>query len=364
MLSTINFNFMKKVLFLSAIIAVALMGCKKQSKLDFEDITTTSNLSGYIYYNAGAHIEKGAFIQVSMPAADKELLVKVPYGAYSAGAEGYKIYNVKTNAEGKYAIDLPVGKLDCKGICIEVVPFMAPYSSIDSQNKLQEIDALYGDQISNLSLSLGVPTYVNVCTIDPDWSKMPEDQTRSQKVTIKGIVKAAYEKNTDNVITRDYKNLGDASVKLTIKKSGDSRTLVYNTTTDDNGDFVFDTELFNSWVLGTDDVSIFVEVAPLVCAFKHYYQERESSTEGWGEYTSQSNIQGYYSSATKYDNLDAGSLLVAKQLGEITMSTFTPEDITLVKGLGYEIDMDKSEGFRKYRSNNVMYWEEGPYFYY
>ena len=269
---------MKKVLLFSALVSLVLMGCQKQTKFDFEDITTTSNLSGYIYYNAGYHSENGTFIQVTMPVTDKDIVVKVPYSSYSAGAQGFKMYNLKTDASGKYSLDIPVAATDCQGIIIDVLPFIAPYSSLNSQNKLQEVDAFYEGQISNITVSLSKPTVVPVYAINPDYSKLPQDQTRDQKVTIKGKVEVAYEKKTGDdgyySINKAYKSHANAQIKATVTNNNDARTLIFNTTTNDEGQYTLNLDLYNSWKLGTDGVSVSIEVAPLVTDITHYYQKK------------------------------------------------------------------------------------------
>lgn len=356
---------MKKVFLFSAIVSLVLMGCKEQTKFDFEDITTKSNLSGYIYYDAGYHSEKGIYIQTTVPASDKDLVVKVPYSSYSAGAQGFKMYNIKTNSEGQYSLDIPVAAKDCQGIVIDVLPFVAPYSSLNSQNKLQEVDAFYVGQVTDISVSLNKPTVVPVYTVKRDESRLPQDQTRAQKVTVKGQVKAAYEKKMEDKISKEYKNYEKAQIKATVTNSNDSRRLIFNTTTDSEGQYTLDLDLYNSWKLGTDNVIVSIEVLPLVTDITHYYQRKDDGV--WNdEYRSQS-VHGYYPTTTTSLSLDAASLLITVQASPMYIYSFIPESVETIYGLGYEIDLAKdadNETYKKYRCNNPMGWTTGPYFYY
>lgn len=360
---------MKKVFLFSALVALVLMGCQKQTKLDFEDITTTSRLSGYIYYNAGYHSENETYIQVTMPATDKDLVVKVPYSSYSAGAQGVKTYNIKTDAKGQYSLDIPVGATDCQGIAIDILPFIGLYSSLNSQNELQEVDAFYEGQITNIALSASKPTIVPVYTLNPDPSKLPQDQTRAQKVIVKGQVKAAYEKKTEDdglyIVSKDYKNLANAPIKAVVKNNTDSRSLIFNTTTNSDGQYTFELDLFNSWVLGTDNVSVSIEVSPLVTDITHFYQRKDNIDEPWSDnYYSQS-VHGYYPAVNTSLSLDAASLLVTVQASPLTLYSFVPESVETIYGLGYDIDIAKTADgstYKKYRSNNPMGWIYGPHF--
>lgn len=360
---------MKKVLLFSALVSLVLMGCQKQTKFDFEDITTKSNLSGYIYYNAGYHAENGTYIQATMPASNKDLVVKVPYSSYSADAPGFKMYNIKTNGKGQYSLDIPVVATDCQGIVIDILPFVAPYSSLNAQNKLQEVDAFYEGKITNISVSLSKPTVVPVYTVSPDPSRLPQDQTRAQKVTVKGQVKAAYEKKTEDeglfIISKEYKNYENAQIKATVTNSNDSRTLIFNTTTDSEGQYTLNLDLYNSWVLGNENIIVSIQVLPLVTDITHYYQRKNDDV--WSdEYYSQS-VHGYYPAKSTSLNLDAASLLVTAYASTLTVSSFVPELLENIYGLGYEIDMAKDadgKTYKKYRCNNPMGWTTGPYFYY
>lgn len=354
---------MKKVFLFSAIVSLVLMGCKEQTKFDFEDITTKSNLSGYIYYDAGYHSEKGIYIQTTVPASDKDLVVKVPYSSYSAGAQGFKMYNIKTNSEGQYSLDIPVAAKDCQGIVIDVLPFVAPYSSLNSQNKLQEVDAFYEGQVTDISVSLNKPTVVPVYTIDPDKSRLPKDQTRAQKVTIKGQVKAAYEKKTENEgqysVSKEYKILPEAQIKATVKNNNDARTLIFNTTTNSDGQYTLDLDLYNSWNLGTENVTVSIEVLPLVTDITHYYQRKDNIDDYWSEnYYSQS-VRGYYPKTSMSLSLDAASLLITVQASPMYIYSFIPESVETIYGLGYDIDYAKTADgitYKKYRSDNPMNW--------
>lgn len=362
---------MKKVFLFSALVALVLMGCQKQTKLDFEDITTTSKLSGYIYYNAGYHSENGTYIQVTTPASDKDIVVKVPYSSYSAGAQGFKTYNIKTDEKGQYSLDIPVGATDCQGIAIDILPFIGLYSSLNSQNKLQEVDAFYEGQITNIALSANKPTVVPVYTLNPDPSRLPQDQTRAQKVIIKGQVKAAYEKKTGDdglyTVGKDYTTLANAPIKAVVNNNNDSRTLIFNTTTDNDGQYTFELDLYNSWILGTDIVTASIEVSPFVTDITHFYQRKDNIGEAWSDnYYSQS-VHGYYPAVNTSLSLDAASLLVTVQASTLTLYSFIPESIETIYGLGYDIDMVKTadeETYKKYRCSNPMNWACGPYFYY
>ena len=74
---------MKKSFFLAAFAAaLALVGCQKQSELDFDDIKTKATVQGYVYIDLGYIQEGTGFAKLNKPAEGVAVAVKVDYQKY------------------------------------------------------------------------------------------------------------------------------------------------------------------------------------------------------------------------------------------------------------------------------------------
>lgn len=98
---------MKKIFFLSVLVAMVLTGCK-QSALNLEDVEETVTISGVLTYEK--QVRSGSsYDNQATPLANNEILVRINGGSYSQNSSSYKYFSTKTDYNGKYSINIPVG---------------------------------------------------------------------------------------------------------------------------------------------------------------------------------------------------------------------------------------------------------------
>ena len=126
---------MKKSLFMMALGAiVALTSCQpEQSQLDFNNVSETATVQGYVYINQGYTQDGATFVAKSVPAAGCGVLVKVPYTAYDAdAADGYKYFEAECNEQGFYQIQVPVGQKAISGVKVYTRPLVGKYNDLEN----------------------------------------------------------------------------------------------------------------------------------------------------------------------------------------------------------------------------------------
>ena len=99
---------MKKSFFLAAFAAaLALVGCQKQSELDFDDIKTKATVQGYVYIDLGYIQEDTGSAKLNKPAEGVAVAVKVDYQKYDKDAAGgQKFFEAVCDANGFYKVEI------------------------------------------------------------------------------------------------------------------------------------------------------------------------------------------------------------------------------------------------------------------
>ena len=112
---------MKKKLFLAALVALTLIGCEqKQSEMVLDGSVKTATITGKVTWNPNGQL---------IAADSVEVRAVVPNNEYSAGAAGLKQFAaVRTDKDGNYTIELPVGQITINNVQVEAVPFLADYT--------------------------------------------------------------------------------------------------------------------------------------------------------------------------------------------------------------------------------------------
>ena len=120
---------MKKHFLLFAAIAVALVGCKKQSELSLDNIKDVATISGYVSYSTGQYAEENNYsTEVTAPAAGRMVYVDIPYSAYSSGATGTKTFTTVVDSLGHYTLSIPVPSVGVSGASLRFEEFTAEQS--------------------------------------------------------------------------------------------------------------------------------------------------------------------------------------------------------------------------------------------
>ena len=148
---------MKKSLLMMALGAiVALTSCQpEQSQLDFNDVTETATVQGYVYINQGYTQDGATFVAKSVPAAGCGVLVKVPYTAYDAdAAAGDKFFEAECNEFGFYQIQIPVGQAPISGVKVYTRPIVAKYYDLEN-GKIVEKNASYPEVSTPVEVERG-----------------------------------------------------------------------------------------------------------------------------------------------------------------------------------------------------------------
>ena len=353
---------MKKCLLMMAIGAiVALTSCHEQSQLDFGAVTGTATVQGYVYINKG-YIQDGAnYVVKSLPATDCEVLVKVPYKKYDPqAADGDKFFEGVCDANGFYSIEVPVGQAAITGVKVYTRPLVDKYYDLVN-DAIVETDASYPEASATVDIERGkVYTAANIYLTKDVQSPI---LTRSQVVTLKGSVKEVYEKKVyadpDNT---DKGHWGEADtrsatqqVELVVTFTNadySAEKIVYNITTDIEGDYNLSANLYDMWDVAKTTVKVEAK-AYLVEEFTHYY-DKWNKEESKFESTSQK-IAGYYNSGNATQTLKEGDLLIGTKMKDIVL-TFVP-DYANYKIFGIEnYDIDYVDGQWTYKSKNPLGW--------
>ena len=122
----------------AACVALFTLGCsKEQTSMSVNDIQGRVKIVGSLSYNEGQTFENGQFKEVIKPAADTRVFIKVSNASLSptSTANGYTTYEVVTDSEGKYEIEVPATE---KREGTEIV--VQPQSFIGKRTILESFD--------------------------------------------------------------------------------------------------------------------------------------------------------------------------------------------------------------------------------
>ena len=340
---------------------VALTSCHEQSQLDFGAVTSTATVQGYVYINKG-YIQDGAnYVVKSLPAADCEVLVKVPYKKYDPqAAEGDKFFEGVCDANGFYLIEVPVGQAAITGVKVYTRPLVDKYYDLVN-DAVVETEASYPEASTTVDIERGkVYTAANIYLTKGVQSPI---MTRSQVVVLKGSVKENYDKkvyqdpeNTDKGFWGEAdRRSATQQVELVVTITNtacSTEKIVYNLTTDIEGDYNLSANLYDTWDVAKTKVEVEAK-AYLVAELTHYYDKWNKEESKW-ESTSQK-IAGYYNSGKVEKTLKDGDLLIGAKMPDLNL-TFVP-DYANYKIFGINnYDIDYVDEQWTYKSKNPLGW--------
>ena len=353
---------MKKSIFMMAILAIAaLTSCQKeQSQLDFEGVEGKAVVQGYVYIDKGYMQDGSNYVVKSLPAAGCEVLVKVPYAKYDAdAAAGDKFFEGVCDANGFYTIEVPVGQAAITGVKVYTRPLVDKYYDLIN-GSIVETEASYPEASASVEIERGkVYTAANIYLAKDVQSPI---LTRSQAVVLKGAVKETYE--AKKYIDPEDKDKGyyaiadkraaskKVNLVVTITNSEfSSEEIVYNITTDAEGNYNLSANLYDVWDVAKTKVEI--ESQAYLAELTHYYQFWNEDDSEW-VYKTQT-VAGYFDSKKVSKTLASGDLLIGAKLADHVL-VFTPDYASVkIYGIGNE-DIDKVDSKTVYKSWNPLSW--------
>ncbi len=360
---------MKKTkFFLGAAMAAVLClwtGCREeQSEMTLDVIEGRATIQGRVMYDQGARQEEDAILDGAnmAPASGITITVKIPYGDYKSGSDGKKLFTATTDANGNYSITFPVTS---KGVeaTIDALPFYASHGTLNndgtvttSDNVLFNVlDFIDGDKFSV------EPGDIEVANIEIKPTTTEDQPKRNQSINIKGkvVYMGEVRKETAGVETYVQDEIVSANSQIKITLSGtdpDKKQpdIIYNLTTDGNGEYSLTALFYEVWEYSDVEVTAKVEASYAAAdsekAFKHYFQEAGSST--WLN----QKLSGVYSEQkSPVQAASSNNKFIALKIATIQQE-FTPEDYSIIRGIGNP-DVDEDEdGIPLYKKNNPMGW--------
>lgn len=356
---------MKKTILFGMLAVTTLMftACKdkEQSEMTLDSIQGRATIQGRVMYDQGALQEEDAILDgVNLtPAKEVTVMVKVPYSSYNENSDGNAIYSAKTDANGNYSISVPVGSVSIEAV-VDVLPFYAPYGTYENGVINTVESALFNEVIFSSSSSVSVDQG-DITIVDAEVSpNLPDVQPgRNKTLAVTGKVYYTGEVHEVDEYEEVFYVRGEIKcpnkpVKITLSKGDDN--IIYNITTDENGEFTLTARFYDDWSYD-NDFSLKAEVkasyvqADSENAFRHFVKSAVTN-----EWLSPQRLAGVYKQATDdvWIESDSEFLPVSVELGQ----TFVPEDFSIIRGIGNpDVDKDK-DGNQIYlmNYNDPMGW--------
>ena len=355
---------MRRNLLVAAFAALALVGCQKQSELNFDDISTKATVQGYVYIDQGYVADGSGFAKLSKPADGVAVAVKVDYTAYDKDAAGgQKLFEATCDANGFYQVEIPVGQKAISGMSVYTRPFIGKYYDIVNY-AIMEMEVSYPEASTSVEIEQGKVFTAQNITITKDVEK--PILTRNQIVTISGKVVEQYEKkeykdpsNPDlgyTAVTGTRDATKPVSLVVTVYdpySSSDDRELIFNITADKDGAYSFEANLYDSWDIS--DLMVEVEAKSYLNTVDHYYYKYDSDEKNYVRKSQE--VNGYFKSNYVDKNMSDGDLLIGCVLSDLPMK-FVPDYAKQdIYGIGNpNIDTYDAKGNLLYKSENPLNW--------
>lgn len=232
--------------------AVLMTSCtEEQSSFNINSIPDSGVIEGVVTYNQGTKLVDGKFVYDYKPCADLKMVALVENSSYGSDLSGTTRYDLTTDAEGKYSLEVPalVGK-DVR-VTFYTYSFRGTRSVIKIENnKLVTIEepVVYAGRNTATVTANGVE-YSNFSCVETSVDRPVTGFT--EYASVKGrlgqnaykYTKGDYKKNyNDEIIGRENSTIeavfvGAPNTDLILNVDYDGQAFVYNTTTDANGNY-------------------------------------------------------------------------------------------------------------------------------
>lgn len=304
---------------LATVALVAASCTEEQSSLNIGDMPSKAIINGTISYSEGTILTEGKFQELIKPAANKKIDILLNNSSYKNEAEGNTLYKtIKTNAQGRYSIEIPVPVDGDITVCVRPHDFQGEFNSVKrDNNELKEVKdtVFFSAEEATVAISSRdikvqnftfnsfetqdqIELYKTHVTLNGVIGKRMEKYYKPELVKIQGEdkpeMKAPYR--------RTYFD-GAANANLMVNITYNNNTRLYNCTTDANGKFSLNIPVIEF----PCEISYSIEAIPFKSDYTFYEQIEKEWTkediEEWhnnyiGEpysydYTSKA-LKGYY----------------------------------------------------------------------
>ena len=236
--------FMKQKLFGAAsLVAFILFGAscsnQEQSEFNLDSVQQQVTISATVTYSTGVDVNATSYSIVnSKPAAGRKVFIEVPYNQFKTGAEGSKIYETITDANGKFSIAIPTKSEGINNVKVrmeEFTDFYRTYDKMDENGK-----PVFKTELKKYTFTLNLPILKPNATEFPNEIeyvpvKIDVDQF-DESVTLTGqinlAVETAFQKGTFNPANK-------ANVEFSVIYDATTNPLpfTFGTTTDAQGNY-------------------------------------------------------------------------------------------------------------------------------
>lgn len=356
---------MKKSFFLAAFAAaLALVGCQKQSELDFDDIKTKATVQGYVYIDLGYIQEGTGFAKLNKPAEGVAVAVKVDYQKYDKDAAGgQKFFEAVCDANGFYQVEIPVGQEAISGMNVYTRPFVGKYYDLVN-GAIQEVEVSFTEESTSVDIESGkVFTAANmIVTKDVEKPIL----TRNQKVKVSGKIVEKFEKkeyvDKENPDKGYYGVVGTNNATQTVTLVAtftntdtkfNGQELIYNLTTGAGGAYELTADLYDAWDINKTEVKI--EAKSYLNKISHYYEKYDDDDKKYISKTQE--VSGYFERGEVQKPLSDGSLLIGCVVSDLVVEFVPDYAKETIYGIGNpDIDKTNDKGIIIYKSNNPLGW--------
>lgn len=130
-------NYKKMLLAAGAVVMLA--SCSEdQTEFNIDSVPGRAKISGTIVYNEGTTIENNRFSYNYKPLASHEVILEVPNSYYKQNAGGTNVFSTKTDANGKYAFDIPATNQSGSGT-ITIRPFEGTTTTVKNVDQKPQV---------------------------------------------------------------------------------------------------------------------------------------------------------------------------------------------------------------------------------
>ena len=349
---------MRKI-FLVALATLALVGCRQQSQLDFENVAGKAVVQGHVYVDRGFKQDGNTYVVVNEPAEGCEVVVKVPYKRYDAdAADGDKLFTAVCDANGFYTIEIPVGQAAITGAQVYTRPFVGTYYGMVN-GQVMETTASFPETSTAVDIENGKTFVAANMVVSKDVTT--PIFSRQQVVTVSGQIAQNYEKKNwidpedmdkGYTVSDDVQNATKAvELQLTFFHSSSAEALVYNVTTNETGAYSLAVNLYDMWDINT--VGVNVVVKSYLNEMTHYYKKYDEDEKKFLDKSQV--VSGYFAGTDITESLSDGDKLIGHMFPKLALDFVPDYAKETIYGIG-NTAIDMKDGKIIYTSSNVLGW--------
>ena len=308
------------------IIAAVMTSCQKeQSELHLDSLQSKAVITGTVEYVVGDYKLDDAIISgYKLPAAGQTVMVTVPTSDYADQASGKQYFEVTTDENGNYTVEIPVG-VESLSATVTVLPFHAQKDF--AQNDLTVVsipDALYNN-VTDRNLTLEQKKIYTADLVVSSDEELPVAFDQEIEIKGKASVESWVRDSEVDASAYDYYKAGtsplertEVEIKVEISTRGEvETTMAVIASTDSNGEYSAIVKLPTDCWDKTTEITASIE-ASLMKNFTHRYCYYESGEYVW---RTQNIDQVIYEATSVSTNLSATNKLVPVTMNDMLVQT-------------------------------------------